>query len=74
MITVLTGLPGGQSFSLVIQSLNINLTVYNSVFKPLSLCQDRAIFCDHILAAEHQILSRFPFTGIGIHIAAHQSG
>ena len=73
MITVICLLISGQSSSLVIQSLYINLAAHNTVLKTLALCKDRTILSDHILSAKYQILRRLTFTGVCVNISTDKS-
>ena len=62
----------GHSSSLISQSLYIDLTVNNAVLKTSAFRKHGAIFRDHILSAEHKILSGLALSCACVNISADQ--
>lgn len=58
----------------MIDALQIHVSIYGLVAKPLGFSQERSIFRNEILAAKHEILGGFSFSCIGIDVTAHQAG
>ena len=62
----------GDALALIGQALDVHFGGHQTGLEP-ALCQQSAVFGDHIVADEHQVGGGFPFAGVGVHVSADEA-